>query len=355
MQSTEISTTFYINEVPPFVENELQRLYAHIHASLPFVETFNSPGQICTYVARRGGTPIAVLLFRLKRRSIIILTKMLRLDSLELQRFAASAFDQFPSVGVISFKSLQTNLSDFPYPIQRAHSREDLVITLPSTVEDYTASLGKSTRKNLKRRRTHLEQDFPSVRFQSYEKEDIDENIILHLIKLSELRVSAKKFNFSIDSDYARGMLDLARRYGVLDVIWIDGRLCSGSLSYRIGESQFGEVIAHDELYNDYSPGMLCYYWAVCESIGKGVKKFHLGSGRLEYKVSLLGVQQSMEQVDVYRSPVAMVLNCDWVMRSKSKTFILKLRKWLRSHENSLPVRFLLDSRAAMSKMFINR
>ena len=355
LQSAEISTTFYINEVPLFVENELQRLYAHIHASLPFIETFHSPGQISTYVARRGGTPIAVLLFRLGRRSIDILAKMIRLDSMELQRFAACAFDQFPSVGVISFKSLQANLSGFPYPIQRGHSREDLVVTLPSTVEDYNARLGKSTRKNLKRRRAQLEQDFPSVRFESYEKEDIDENIILHLIKLSELRVSAKKFNFSIDSHYARGMLDLARLYGVLDVIWIDGRLYSGSLSYRIGESQFGEIIAHDELYNDYSPGMLCYYWAVCESINKGVKKFHMGSGRLEYKVSLLAVQQNMEQVEIYRSPVAVVLNYDWVMRSKSKALVLKLRKWLRSHEDSSPVRLLLASRAAMRGMFIRR
>jgi hypothetical protein len=339
-----------MNEVPSFVRDELHRLYAHIHASLPFIQIFRSPNQINTYVARRGATPIAILLFRLGRRSIVVLNQMIRLDSTELQRFAACAFEHFPSVGVISFKSVQTDLLDFPHPAQRGHANEDIVITLPSTAYDYTASLGKSTRKNLKRYRARLERKFSSVRFLTYEKRDIDEQTIRDLIKLNELRITTKKINFGIDSDYTRGLVELARVYGVLNVIWIDGRLCAGVISCRIGKSQYAEVVAHDEMYNDYSPGMLCYYWAICESITKGVRTFHMGSGRSDYKVRLLGVQQNMEQVEIYHSVGAMALNCDWVMRTMIKARILRLKTWLRSREDSLPVRLLLDARAAMRR-----
>jgi hypothetical protein len=349
--SADISTTIYIDEVPPFVEGELQGLYAHIHASLPFIKIFRSANQISTYVARCGATPIAILPFRLGRRRIDVLAQMIRLDPIELQRFAACAFEHFPSIGVISFKSVQTDLSNFPYRIQRGYSREDNVIRLPSTADDYTSSLGKSTRKNLRRYRARLEQKFPSTRFQSYEKLDIDAKIIRDLVKLSQLRITAKGMNFGIDSDYTRHMIDLAKAYGVLNVIWIDGRLCGGIISYRIGDGQYAEVVAHDELYNDYSPGMLCCYQAICESITKGVKTFHLGSGRFGYKVWLLGVQQNMEQVEIYRSRAAMALNCDWVMRNVIGSLILRLKTWLRSRENSLPVRLLLESRTALWKM----
>jgi hypothetical protein len=99
---------------------------------------------------------------------------------------------------------------------------------------------------------------------------------------------------------------------------------------------------------------MLCYYWAVCEGIEKGIKKFHMGSGRSEYKVSLLGVQQNMEQIDIYRSPAAILLNCDWMMRTAGKALVLKLKTWLRRHENSTPIRILLDARTAMRKRFRN-
>lgn len=353
--SGDVSTTIYLNEIPRFVEDELQRLYAHIHASLPFIRIFKSSNQINTYVARRDGTPIAILLFKLGQRSIVVLTQMIRLDSIELQRFAACAFEHFPSVGVISFKSVQTDLLNFPYPVQRGHSREDIVTSLPSTEGDYTASLGKSIRRNLKRYRARLEQTFPSLSFQSYEKTDIDEKIILDLIKLSELRITAKKINFSINNDYARCIVELAKVCGVLNVIRIDGRLCVGMISFRIGESQFAEVIAHDEMYNDYSPGLLCYYWAMCESITKGVKTFHMGSGRLDYKVWLLGVQRNMEQIEIYRSLAAMALNCDWALRIASKARILQLKTWLRSHENSFAIRLLLESRAAVRRVMKGR
>jgi CelD/BcsL family acetyltransferase involved in cellulose biosynthesis len=289
--------------------------------------------------------------FLLERRSIIVLTHMIRLDSTEIERFAACAFEQFPSVDIITLNSVQAELTNFPYPVIRSYSRDDVVITLPSTADAYTATLGKSTRKNLRRYRARLQKKFPSVRFQTYEKTEIDEKIIQDLIKLSELRVTAKQMKFGTSKNYTKGMIELAMAYGVLNVISIDGHLCSGIISYRVGNSQFAEVIAHNEMYNDFSPGMLCCYWAICESITKGVGQFHMGSGLLEYKIWLLGIQKNMEKFEIYRSQALMVLNCDWVMRTICKSFILRLKTWLRRHEDSLPVRFLLESRTAMRKM----
>ncbi|TCS36347.1 acetyltransferase (GNAT) family protein [Paucimonas lemoignei] len=344
------SDAIYLNDIPQFVEGELQRLYGHIYSSLPYVLAFESSDNISTYVARQDEKPSAILLFRLSGRRIDVLNHTMQIDPAELRRFASCMFKRFPSVEIIRLNAVHTDLADFPYPVLRGHAMEDIVIDLPDTVNDYTARLGKATRHNLKRYQAKLKKNFFYVSYQSYEKNDIEEQIIYDLIRLSEARVTAKNINFGINGEQARRMVELAKSCGVVDVIWVDGQLCAGSISFRIGTNQKAEVIAHDEKYNDYSPGMLCYYHAICQGIHHGVKKYHMGGGRLDYKVWLSGVQQNMEQVEIYRSYAGMALNCDCVAETAFKAGVLRLKTWLRRHENSLPVRLLLRSRHAMRR-----
>lgn len=351
MHPAEISATIYIDEVPRFAEKELARLYGHIQSSLPFIQIFKFSGNISTYVARQGNAPTAILLFRAGKRSIVVLNETMQIDQVELERFAARIFARFPSVGVISFKAVQAEFMDFPYPVQCGHAMENIFISLPATVAEYTGCLGKSTRSNLRYYKAKLEKDFSSFSFQSYEKKDIDEQLIYDLINLSKVRISARKFKFSISNEYAKCIVELAKLHGVVNVILIDGQLCAGAISYRIGADQTTEVIAHDEKFNSYSPGMLCFYLAICESISKGIKKYHMGGGRLPYKVSLLGVHQKMEQVEIYRPYWGKALNYDWILKAKIKVYLNRLRKWLRGHEANVMVQFLLQSRYAIRKM----
>lgn len=353
--STAISTAVYLNRIPFFVKDELQRLYGHIHSSLPYIQAFYATEQVSTYVARHGGIPTAILLFRFGKRSIEVLNKTMQIDQSELRRFAAYMFGRFPSVDVISIEAVQTDLSHFPYPLQRGHAMENILLTPPATPEEYTSRLGKSTRSNLKYYRAKLEKSFAAVSFQSYEKEAINEQLVHDLIKLSEARITAKKINFSINSEFAKCLVDLTRVCGVVNVIWVDGQLCAGAISYRVGTDQYTKVIAHDPKYNAYSPGMLCFYLAICESIAKGVNRYHLGGGRYDYKIRLLGVQQDMEQVTLYRSERAMIMNGDRVIKIWLNARLLQLKTWLRKNETSLPVRILIESRCLIRKIMKNR
>lgn len=349
--SDAFSDAVYLDEIPAFAEAELQGLYGHIQASLPFIRIFRSTGRLGTYVARHGTVATAVLLFRLEKRRIVVLNQTMQVDRTALHRFAACMFARFPSVGLISFQAVRTDLSGFPYPVQRGHAMEDIFIALPATAQDYTAGLGKSTRTNLRYYKAKLEKNFASVRFEVYEREQIEEQLVHDLIALSKIRISAKKVNFRIDGDYAKGMVELAKRCGVVNVIRVDGQLCAGAISYRVGFAQTTEVIAHNEIYNGYSPGMLCLYAAICESIANGVRKCHLGGGRLAYKVWLSGVQQNMEKVEIYRPYWGRVSNLDAVLKFMLEARVLRLKTWLRRKEASLPVRLLLQSRDAARRL----
>src|SRR5689334_15295321 len=104
--ASAIVTRIYYNEIPKFVGAHLQQLYGHIRSSLPYLNIFDSTGQVCTYVETQGATPIAVLMFRVEGRSIRVLNEMIHIGQEEVQRFAACVFERFPVASLIRFESI---------------------------------------------------------------------------------------------------------------------------------------------------------------------------------------------------------------------------------------------------------
>ena len=51
-------------------------------------------------------------------------------------------------------------------------------------------------------------------------------------------------------------------------------------------------VIAHDPGFDQARLGLLCCYLSICESIRRGMREYHLLSGRYDYKRRLRGQQR---------------------------------------------------------------
>src|ERR1044072_7482414 len=60
----------------------------------------------------------------------------------------------------------------------------------------------------------------------------------------------------------------------------LEGRLCGGSFSLRLGDHYFAYVVAYDLEFAKYSLGMLCFYLAMQEKIARQAKVAHLSWGR---------------------------------------------------------------------------
>ena len=335
-QSSEITISCYLHEIPPFVERDLVRLYGHLFSSLPFFRIFKSLEDVSTYVVRQGGQAITVLLFRYKEGEIDVFNEMIRIDEAELQRFASYMFAKFDRACVISFKAIQTNLQSLPFPFQQHNAKDDFVILLSRMPQDYTARLGKATRANIKRYMKRLVQNHPSFSYQFYEKEDIDEQHIRAIIDLSKDRISARKKKFGVDENETQGLIRLAKVCGMVNVVRINGRLCAGTISYRTGSGYIAVVNAHDAQFDEYWLGTLCYYLTICESMVRGGKAFHMGGGRYEYKKRLLGVRQDMDRIEIYRSYRHCVLRFDRVVKTLFASWVRKLKLWVLAREKSL-------------------
>jgi hypothetical protein len=134
---------------------------------------------------------------------------------------------------------------------------------------------------------------------------------------------------------------------GIVSLATLDGNICAGQISYRVGKNEFGAIIAHDPEYNDYWLGVITCYLTISDCISHGGKEFHFQWGRHEYKYRLLGVQRDLDNVHVYRSLKFMVLNGDIVIVSTCRAFMRGIKLWLLDPKN----RQTIFSRTAFSLM----
>lgn len=341
LQPDDSSVICYLNEVPPFIEAGLAGLYGMLQSSLPFFEVFRSMEGVHCYVARRDGQPSAILLFSCRDRRIEVLNEMIGIEQAELQRFAHHVFASFPQAALINFKALQTRTDGFAYPVQKYNAKDTYVIQLPETPEKYIASIGKSTRASLRQQLNALARNFPSFQAVYLEGEEADENALRAIAAFSEDKIKAKGVAFS--HDLAR-ITALVRQCGFVAVMSIDGRICGGTINYRVGTSYFGDVTGYDPEFEKHGFGKLCVYQTICESIRRGGTRFYLGGGAFDFKQRLLGVPVTMDEIRIYRSYWALLANLDKAAQTVARASVRQLKKLVHRHQKKLLGRLVYKS-----------
>jgi CelD/BcsL family acetyltransferase involved in cellulose biosynthesis len=342
-----ITVSCYENDIPPFIDFVMERLYGSIFSSMKHLRIYDTlDADTHTYVVRSGMKIQTVLLFRREGRRIQVLNEVIALSQDQIADFAKYVFSRFGSVGVICCKAIRTDLRDIGLPFQRFNSVEDIVVTLPATTQEYLASLGKNTRRNIKRYGDKLMRAFPSCTYQVYENADVNEQDVLDIIELNRARMAEKNKVSLIDEVEAKRLVRLAQKCGLVGVTRIDGKVAAGAISFHAGDNFFLSVIAHDPAYDEFWMGILCCYHTICECIARGAKEFHFLWGRYDYKFTLLGVQRDLDNVAVYRSRLAMMRNAGVAGRMAFNGYKRRLSQRMRdaAHEDSAVSRFAVGA-----------
>lgn len=317
--------------IPPFAEVELERLYGNIYASVKeWRVTGALDGDVSTYVERQGGKVSAIHVFRSMGRELRVLDEGIAISDEQARRFARLVFAEFPQACVITFHAVRNSVRHPGYPHRSYNCLEDIVLPLPASSEAYLASMGGSTRSYIKRYLGKARRSFPSFRHDVTFDAAIDENELREVIALNKLRMEGKGKVQGIDERELRRILALAKECGMLSVLRIDGKIRAGTINFRAGDNWFLEVIAHDPAYNDYRLGTLCCYLTICECIARGGREYHFLWGPQEYKFRLLGVQQELEHLTIYRSWRHAVLCPGIALRNLRQEWSRKGRRWLR-------------------------
>jgi hypothetical protein len=329
----EVAISCY-DTVPPYLEAELEQLYHHINSSLCHHAVARRARDAYAYIARQEGRPLAIFLFQREDRSIMVFNEMMQVAPEEIERFANYIFGRFSSVARISFSKIGKDIGTLSLPWQQYGNAEDIVIVLPETPDAYLSRLGSKTRHNIRHQMKAISADFPGFSFCTYENGAIAEQHVAALIDLKKANLDEKRIKCGITPEEGAWIVDHAKTNGMLVVALLDGKVCGGSLSFRLGDHYFSHLNGYDTRFAKYSLGMLCCYVAVKEQIERGAKEAHLSWGRNPYKFKLLGVQRDVANLDIYRSRLTYYRYVNRVARNALNDFIDKKKLKLLENEH---------------------
>lgn len=322
MQAEQNGISLYENAVPPFIGPELESLYEHVFSSLAQFRIYSSiSDRTHTYVARQEGKTIVALLFRCEGRRATVLNEQIAMSSDAINRFSRYVFGHFHTVDTIVFPAIRSEVRQLAFPRQEFYRTEDIVLKLPPTPEDYLASLGKATRKNMKYHGNRLRRNYPQLEYLVFIDSQIPDQHVRDIIELNRARMATKNKTSDIDAAETDRLVRLVRRSGLVSVMLIAGRVVAGTVCSRVGGNYFMHINAHDPMYDDARLGKLCCFMTINDCIARHGKEFHFMWGRFEYKYLLLGKQQDFNELVIYRSIARLLLHGGSALRTAFKGY----------------------------------
>jgi hypothetical protein len=329
VDTDKLRVSWHENEVPEFVEAELERLYGSLFSSLAHYRVYGGAENASCCVIRNGDDVTGILLFQRDARSVRVINEWIRLDEEDIRRFVSGIFERYPTVVRVTFHAVELDVQRLPFPGQLFNCTDDSVVRLPENSDAYLAQLGKATRKNIRRYLSRLQESFPDFRYEVYETDCIDERHVREIIGLNRLRMKNKNKVSGIDDEEAERMLRLLKTKGMVAVATIAGKLCAGAVTYRIGNNYFSFVRAHDPRYDDHRLGLIGGYLLIAECIARGGKEFHFMWGREEHKALLLGVQREFDHLTLYRSRAHYLLDARSLLKNAFDVRLQQLKRRL--------------------------
>lgn len=311
VENGHVTVDCFPNQVPSFVETDIARLYGSLSSSIPYIRSCDSlkDARVSTYVASRNGEAICIILFKVQGEALYVINCEFDISMQEMSRFITYIFNSHRTINSIHFQSVSCPPMRITYPYQRVDCLDDIVVHLPNTVDDYTRSLGKSTRHNVRRNLRNMQRDCPSFATDIYEAGNIPTPLLHEIIRIKRDRMSSISRVSYIDEAAADRIVTLAKTYGLVCVLSSQGKIIAATINYRIGDDFFLDVITHDPSFESLRAGTACGYLSICESILRNGTRYHFLSGMNDYKFRLGGVLKKYQKSVFFRSRWHFLLN----------------------------------------------
>lgn len=320
---------------PPSLRDLLERCHENVFCTAARCAAFPPDAEVACYVALRGGIPDTGVLYRREGGAITVLSELFTIDGEALEQMVRWLLARYAGVHLIHFPAVAAPQQPLAFPCQRYGATEDLVISLPGTPEAYLASLGPNTRAAIRRAQKMVARQAPDMAFSFHGPGAIDPADVAALVELNCLRLAHKGQSPSHTADSLAMLESMLGSYGCVLLARSGGRVRAGVACTHVGRHAYMHVIAHDPGFDQARLGLSCCFMSICEAIRRGMREYHLLSGRYDYKRRLLGQQRDFDRIVVYRSPASVVASLPtWVrilVRGRGRQAKQRILSWRQS------------------------
>jgi hypothetical protein len=294
--------------IPDVLARQIDEHYGALHASARQLRLANRlHGDIWSYRSHTDGVVHAIFLYTWSGKEIRVLSEQVGAVAAEVDRFVEYLFERYPDIDRILFAGLDMGALRTKRPYQRYFCAEDIVIPEVGSEEAYAQRLGKSTKRNIRRRSTALAQQHPSMRFETLEAAEVSPELVARIIDFNRARMASKNRVSTYSDEDASRLAALADPDGLAGVVRVDGDIVAASVCARIGRTYYMMASGHALSFDEFSLGLLCCYWTVQACLRRGAREINLMGGRLDYKYALLGDSRKYDSLCVYRSHKALL------------------------------------------------
>jgi Acetyltransferase (GNAT) domain len=300
---TDLGAVVYPACVPGGLADELPGLYGSLFATEPWFRIFDGAEATGACILEQ---PRHVLLFWRDGDTLEVLNKAFPMASADAVRACRALFRALPSARRIHLEILfppgQLNL-----PKRVLSWADDMVIDLPPTTDEYYASLGKRTRKNVRNHQNRLRREHPDLVTTTGVTGGPAVTLFAQFLTwhLARARTKGTESGYVSKPRRAEETAALLRELGEAQVTTIDDRVATLEFVFYVGDHAALYAGSFDERFEHLDLGFLSTYWAIREAIGRGARHYHLLWGTDYYK-SLLGARPvRATRLSVFRSQSA--------------------------------------------------
>ncbi len=309
VQYPDLGATVSPWSVPDGVADELPELYGSL---LSTADWFATEDRIEATGAVVLDQPRHVLLFYRDGDTVEILNKEFAIGPKAAARACRALFRALPGARRIHLEIL------FPpwqllLPVRILYWTDHMVISLPGSVDAYTASLGKRTRRDLRQKGRRLRQDHPEIAIETIAPVADGRELLDTFVSWKNRRFNerGRETIWQGRPQIAETFLELLHRRGEARVTRIDGREAAIDFVFPVGTSIYALQSAFDPAYEPYGLGLLSTYGIACEAVERGARRLSLLWGTTGYKAHLGAKPRRASRLSVFRAQTDRLYSLD--------------------------------------------
>jgi hypothetical protein len=290
----------HLDRVPPELLEELPELYSSAFCTAEYFAVHDRPLRMG---ACELNDPRHVIVFTASGATVDVLNKVIDVGPDAVQRYADAIFRARPGT-----RRIRAELKYAPrlldLPARETYRGDDQVVELPASVPEWEASLGKSSRRNLRGYRNRLYRRHPDFELRALEGAEVSLALVEEAFAWNRERIGAKgeRWGYEGHPEAPYRTWQLMQRHGVALCGFDGDRHVATELLLFVGRDCWAHSGAVEPAYLEVRLGSLMTSFVIEESIRRGCARTHLMWGTIPYKHSLGARPVTGYRVSLYRS-----------------------------------------------------